>query len=392
MRAAVVALALMALPSVVGAQTTPTGASVGASVGMSPETPQEAHEATPSEDLAALLRASTWRLERPGGGGLAVMVASDGLVASTSQVVGDVGAGCRVPLVDSLGDETDAELLVAEVVDDTVLLRARSEAGRRGGLRIAARDPAVGDRVFALGGGGEDAPLLSGRVVSHAGGEVRVRFDGGLPSPRALGGAVTDVDGHVLGLLERLPGSRSLVTLTPLRSLRSILPTLHREDPTPLCVPPYGASLGAAWHLGFEVAGSVPTRGDTHTVYPVRLTAMFFERWYLRMGVGVALGTLVAGHASLSGGPVLFRTAGDGVVGLGARVDAELGPFGEGFGPRREYYGLEIQATGYLSPALGIAVNLTGGVDRRWAPGQTDADYGASVSIGVGLVARTKRN
>jgi hypothetical protein len=149
----------------------------------------------------------------------------------------------------------------------------------------------------------------------------------------------------------------------------------------------YGAALPPTWHLGLELATLFSTQDVTHPIYLARVTAMYFERWYVRMGSGyTSLGYL---HASISGGPLLFRTRNDGVVGVGARADADFG-IGANLGDRREFYGLEVQATGYLAPRLGLTANFSVGLDRRFVSNADTTNYGLIIGLGVGLAYRTR--
>lgn len=348
-------------------------------------------DALTQDELRALLRASTLRMLREGEvGGLVALAAEDGLVVTSAHVAGDVGSGCRARVEERNGERWNAELLTLEVVGDTAVFRVREFAGVRVGLRVATEAPAVGASVYALSDDG-DGPLMVARVEAHPHGELRVALSGAV-SPRAWGGPVVNADGHLLGVLSPMPGNPSHGIVSPLTVLRRVLPSLHRENSTPLCVPPYGASLGPAWHLGFELAAAIPTRGDARSVYPIRLTAMFFERWYFRMTAGVSLSDTTSVSGSMAGGPVLFRTVGDGVVAIGARAEGDFGPLNADLTVRREFYGFEVHATGYLSSALGLTVNVGFGADRRWMLGQSTADYGAALVFSVGLTGRTRHN
>lgn len=383
-RAAVVCAALACVPTGVRAQH----------AGREPEAAIDPTDVLSEGQIQRLLTATTLRMPAGDGvRGLVALVAGDGLVVTSAHVAGDVGSGCRTPITDRDAHATawPAELLTVEVVGDTAVFRVRDFAGTRVGLRVANDGPLVGQRVYALADA-EAQGLVFGRVEAHARGELRIELSGPV-AEGAWGGPVVNADGHMLGVLSPMPGNPTHAIVSPLTVLRRVLPSLHRENSTPLCVPPYGASLGPTWHLGFELAAAIPTRGDAHSVYPIRATAMFFERWYFRMTLGASIASdFTALSGSLAGGPILFRTIGDGIVAIGARAEGDFGPFSGDFLVRREFYGLEVHAVGYLAPALGLTVNLAAGADRRWQLGQTTADYGAAIVFSAGLTIRTRHN
>jgi len=96
-------------------------------------------------------------------------------------------------------------------------------------------------------------------------------------------------------------------------------------------------------------------------------------------------------HIAAGGGPVLFRSAGDGEVGFGLHLEVEPTFDGSTYadprtpGAQRGLYGLEVQGVPYVTSAFGLTFALALGLAQYGNLEQTHFAFGGTLQIGVVL-------
>ena len=336
------------------------------------------------------------------GGAFAVHVGSDAVYATLANRLHDVATGCLVRAPgylhgEVLGVDEVANVAVFHVVaaspppdapssEDAplVLVDTRPSVGRpvRAVVNLTDRDP---------------LPMATGTVTDAHGDDLLVDFDPGLrgSTPRLVQGSpVIDGDGRVVGLIDRVVVGRRY-RVRSAAAIRRLLVTIRRETSTSMCFPAFGATQGfvtsIALQLGVE-GGTMATQGSQ---YNFTAGVFWYNTWYFRGELGLRLSDAPMPRISLAGGPLVFRTAGDGEVGVGLHIELDAGlAHTQGRaalnGAQRVLYAFEVHGMPYVTNHFGLIFALAMGVAQYGD--LTESAYGFGLTYSMGVVFGSLRH
>ncbi len=333
----------------------------------------------------------------PEGRAVAVHLASDAVYATTADRLRDMASGCVV----RRRATRDGRPLAGEVLDVNPaanlalyrLVAAESDAvpPRDEGppLVIASTRPTAGARVF-LATVPYATQVARGATVREASAdELWLDLDAGEASVPE-GSPVLDGGARVLGVVDRTVFEAGVVRAharaAPL--LRPRLAALHREQATPTCFPTYGAPQGNVVAVTATAGLGLGTEDAQGLVTALAVGALWFNTWYAHGELGTRLTPAPMLRLAVGGGPVLFRSPGDGEVGVGLRleVEPELGSSRTAVtspGAQRFLFGAEVQGAPYLSERLGLTFSLALGVAQYGSFDESHFAFGGTFQLGL---------
>ena len=332
-------------------------------------------------------------------GSLAVHVASDGVYATLADRLQAVSSGCIVRREQTLGEARHP--LAGEVLDVDAaanlavyrVVRAPSSTPpptpEAPPLVLASARPVNGATAFIATQAFADATTLTATVSDVAAEDFWLALSAAAEALRIpAGAAVLDAQGHVLGLIDRVDGRRAHARAAA--SLRALVAGLRRDQATPTCFPTYGASQGPVVAVTVKTGFALGTHDVQGPTYDLSVGVLFFDTWYARGDVGARLDTPSALHLAAAGGPLLFRSPGDGAVGVGLHLEAEAfngRSDARSNGAQRALYGLEVMGTPYFGASVGLTATLALGLAQYGDFREPAFAFGASFQLGLAFGA-----
>lgn len=324
-------------------------------------------------------------------GAVAVHVGADGVYATLANHLSDVSSGC---VVRRPGRRYE-EVLTVDAGANVALFHALAATQRPDGSARDAPLPHAEDAPIPLV---ERRPPLHARVwvstpagtrpatiASQSTDDLVVAFADDVSPPP--GSPVLDDGLHLVGLLER-PLRAGQWRVRAAASLRRLLPGLRRDIATQTCFPTYGTPIGAVLAFGAQFGMTVGSDEVNGVQYPLSATLLWYNTWYFHGALGARLSSTVLPRFSLAGGPVFFRSPGDGEVGFGIHVEVEV-PVTDAqreagtIEAARALYGFEIQGMPYLSNSAALHFALAAGLAQHGDLTRASLGFGISFNIGV---------
>ncbi len=336
------------------------------------------------------------------GGAFAIHVGSDGVYATLANRLHDVASGCLLRAPGYLhGEVLGVDEIANVAVFHTVAPNPAPDVPTADDapLVLGDRRPAVGRPVRAVVSrtDGDPLPMLDGIVTDAHGDDLLVDFGDrthGVPVRLVQGSPVIDGDGRVVGLVDRVVvGNRFRVRSAA--AIRRLLETIRRESSTSMCFPTFGATQGFVTALAVQLGVEGSTVNSQGSQYNLTAGVFWYNTWYFRGELGLRLGDEPMPRISLAGGPLVFRTAGDGELGVGLHIELDAGLTraqgrADVNGAQRALYAFEVHGMPYVTNHFGLIFALAMGIAQFGD--LTGRDYGFGLTYTMGVVFGSLRH